>query len=364
MDLSASTATLAAAAADIVRLVPARYTDPLLSGLLLTAGRDGVVLAASDRERTARVSCDALVHTDGTVLVPAKPLAETLRALDVDRVRLVVEGSRLAIRADGARFALPLLDAALHPGVPTPPPPGGTVSGAKLSTALSTVSATASRDDTLPVFAGVRLRAEDGALVLRATDRYRMAIATVPATDLSPDIDVLVPAGLLSEVAKQASGEVSLATDPNRFTLSWGNTTVTTAVLDGVFLSESSLVLNTVDTWVETDADALLAAARRVALYTDARGVLQIEVGDHELRLRGTDPQAGEAEESVKATVEGGRTSPAVQSRYLIDALRPYTGTRIRLSIQPGMRATVITSVDEQEVPIKYLMMPLLPPRQ
>ncbi|MGW5050626.1 DNA polymerase III subunit beta [Actinokineospora sp. NPDC004072] len=364
MDLTATTTALAAAAADIVRLIPTRLTDPLLSGLLLTAGPDGLVLAASDRERTARVTCDALVHTDGTVLVPAKPLAETLRALDVDRVRLVVEGSRLAIRADGARFALPLLDVDLHPGVPAPPAPCGTVAGSALSTGLSTVAATASRDDALPVFAGVRLRAEDGALVLRATDRYRMAIATVPATTLSPDVDALVPAGLLAEVSKQVTGEVTLGIDTNRFALSWANTTVTTAVLDGAFLSESNLVLNTVDTEVEVDADALLSAARRVSLYSDPRGVLNLEVADHELRLRGTNPQTGEAEESIKATTTGSRTSPAVQSRYLIDALRPYTGLRIHLAIQPGMRATVITAVDPQEVPIKYLMMPLLPPRQ
>lgn len=363
MDLSAPTSALAAAAADVVRLVPTRYVEPLLSGMLLTAGPDGVVLAASDRERTARVTRDALVHTEGAVLVPAKPLAETLRALEVDRVRLVVEGSRLAVRADGARFALPLLDVALHPGVPEPPPARGVVAGHLLASALSTVSATASRDDTLPVFAGVRLRAEDGDLVLRATDRYRMAIARVPG-EIPGDLDVLVPAGLLAEVGKQAAGEVSLGVDANRFSLSWAGTAVTTAVLDGAFLSESSLVLDTVDTVVEVDADALLGAARRVALYTDARGVLQIEVGDHELRLRGTDPQAGEAEESVKATVEGGRTGPAVQARYLVDALRPFAGKRIRVAIQPGMRATILTSLDPEEVRLTYLMMPILPPKR
>lgn len=364
MDLTATTTALAAAAADVVRLVPTRYTDPLLSGLLLTAEPDGVVLAASDRERSARVSCGALVHTEGTVLVPAKPFAETLRALEVERVRLVVEGSRLAIRADGARFALPLLDVSLHPGVPAPPRVCGSVSADLLSPALSTVAATASRDDALPVFSGVRLRAEEGALVLRATDRYRMAIATVPATGLSDDLDVLVPAALLSEVAKQATGEVTMSVDTNRFALSWSDTTVTTGVLDAVFLSESNLVLNTVDTTVDLDADALAGATRRVSLYTDPRRVVQVEVGDHEVRLRGADPQSGEAEETVKATVDGGRTGPAVQSRYLLDALRPYAGRRIRLSIQPGMRATVITSLDPEEVEIKYLMMPMLPPKQ
>src|SRR5436190_6877433 len=140
MEFTAPTAGLAAAAAQLVRLVPAKLTDPLLSGMVITAGGDGVTLAATDRERAARVGACALVHTDGEVLVPARALAETLRALDAPEVRLAVEGGRLAVRAPGARFALPLLDVHSHPGVPQPPPLAGTVGGAALAEALGTVA--------------------------------------------------------------------------------------------------------------------------------------------------------------------------------------------------------------------------------
>ncbi|GAA2988363.1 DNA polymerase III subunit beta [Actinokineospora diospyrosa] len=364
MDLTAPTAALAAAAADLVRLVPGKLVDPVLSGVLLTATAAGVELGASDRERTARVSCPALVHTDGQVLVPAKPLAETLRALTEPEVRLVVEGNRLAIRAEGARFALPLLDHTLHPGVTSVSGSGGVVSGASLATALSTVASTAARDEALPVFTGVRLRSEDDRLVLRATDRYRMAIASLPwAAD--GEVDVMVPATLLVEVAKQVSGvgQVRLVAAANQFAASWGQTAVTTAVLDGTYLSETKLALSDVDTRVVVDADALAAATRRVALYSDARGVVKLEVGDSEVRLRATDQNAGEAEESVKTTVSGGRTSPAYQSRYLLDALRPFAGQRVELAIQPGMRATVLTAVDPGEVELRYILMPMLPPK-
>ncbi|MBM7771377.1 DNA polymerase-3 subunit beta [Actinokineospora baliensis] len=364
MDLTAPTGALAAAAADLVRLVPGKLIDPVLSGVLLTATAAGVELAASDRERTARVACSALVHTDGQVLVPAKPLAETLRALTAPEVRLVVEGNRLAIRAEGARFALPLLDHALHPGVTQVTGPGGVVSGAALATALSTVASTAARDEALPVFTGVRLRSEADRLVLRATDRYRMAIASLPwAAD--GDIDVMVPATLLVEVAKQVSGvdRVRLLVAPNQFAATWGQTLVTTAVLDGSYLSETKLALSDVDTKVTVDADALAAATRRVALYSDARGVVRLEVGDAEVRLRATDQNAGEAEESVKATPTGGRTSPSYQSRYLVDALRPFAGRQVELAIQPGMRATVVTAVEAEEVELRYILMPMLPPK-
>ncbi len=363
MDLTATTADLANAAAEAVRLLPGRMLDPVLAGLLLTTTDSGVVLAGSDRERAVRLSCEAAVHSPGKVLVPAKPFAETLRALDVPMVRIVVEGARLAIRTPAGRFALPLLDAELHPGVLVPPPRVGSVDGELLVSALTTVAATASRDEALPLFTGVRMRSDGDRLVLAATDRYRMAVASIPWSAGPGPLDALIPAALLSEVAKQVRGEVAVHADPNRVGLAWGSSVATTALLDGSFLSESKIVMSEVDTHVEVDADVLAAAVRRVALYTDNRGVLKLEVGDNELRLRGADQQAGEAEESVKADVDGGRTSPSFQSRFLVDALRPFTGRRVHLAIQPGMRATVFSSPDPEEViDLRYMVAPMRPP--
>lgn len=363
MDLTASTAELAGAASDAVRLVPGRLVDPVLSGLLVSAGAGGVALAGNDRERSARVGCAATVHTDGRVLVPAKPLAETLRALESPRVRLTVEGNRLAIRVSGARYALPLLDVDIHPGVPRVPDAAGEVSAGALAEALNTVAATASRDDALPLYTGVRVRADAGdRLVLLATDRFRMAVATLPWQPVGP-LDALVPAGLLVEVGKQLpdAGSVGLHADRDRVGLSWGTVSVTSSVLDGSFIHESKVPTSDVDTVLDVDADALAGAVRRVALYSDARGVVALEVGDSELRLRGADRQSGEAEEAVKCTVDGGRTGQAFQARYLTDALRPFAGGRVRVAIQPGMRATIFSAIEPGEVKLRYVVMPMLP---
>ena len=362
MDLTVTTTELASAASALVKLVPGKLIDPVLAGLLLTASPSDVALAANDRERAARVSRDAVVHTEGRVLVPAKPLADTLRALDQSHVRLVVEGSHLAIRAPGARYALPLLDADVHPGVGPAPAVAGTVSGTDFASALTVTVLAASRDDALPMFTGVRVRSEGDRLVLVATDRYQMAVASLPWS--GSDVDALVPAGLLSELAKQLpAGPVTVYADRDRFGLGWDGALVSTSVLDGSFLHESRIRLSDVDTVVSVEADALAGAVRRVGLYTDARGVLVVEVGDGEVRVRGADSRVGEAEEAVKASVDGGRTGQAYQARFLQDALRCFAGGRVRMEVQPGMRATVFSAVDGGEPVVRYVVMPMLPPR-
>jgi DNA polymerase III subunit beta len=224
------------------------------------------------------------------------------------------------------------------------------------------VASAASRDDALPMFTGVRIRSEGDRLILLATDRYQMAVARL-AWQPSGSVDALVPANLLTEIAKQVDGTVALHADRDRFGLAWSRSVATTAVLDGSFLHESKVSVSDVDTRVEVAADALAGAVRRVGLYTDARGVMVVEVGDGEIRLRGADSRVGEAEESVKATVDGGRTPQAYQARFLADALRAFGGRRVRMEIQPGMRATVFSSVEEDALGLRYVVMPMLPPK-
>jgi DNA polymerase-3 subunit beta len=68
----------------------------------------------------------------------------------------------------------------------------------------------------------------------------------------------------------------------------------------------------------------------------------------------------GEAEETLKADVLGARTSQSFQARYLLDALQAFTGERVVLSIQPGMRACVLRAAEPGEVELTYYLMPML----
>ncbi|MEU0792922.1 DNA polymerase III subunit beta [Amycolatopsis sp. NPDC005961] len=351
MDVTAPAHRLSAAVSAASRLLPGR------AGLRLRAGAAGLTVAGSDPDLAVRFDCPATTHTDGAVAVPAAPLAETLKMLDTDLVRLVVEGSRLALRLDNARFALPLLSTEADRPAPEPPQVSE-VDGAAFASALRIVAGTASKDDPLPLFTGVRVQAADH-LTLTASDRYRMAVARLPLRTPG-SLDVLVPATLLTEAARQAKGVVGLHAGPGRFGLSWQGGLAGTAVLDAGFLSEDSIPSAAVDTTVTLDADALAAAVRRVGVYAEDRRVLTLEVGDAQVRLASARQDTGEAEETLKADVGGGRTSPSFQARYLLDALQAFAGERVVLSIQPGMRACILRAADPGEVRLTYYLMPML----
>lgn len=358
MDLTAVTSDLAAAAVDVARLLPSRSPDPVLSGVLITATPTGVELAGTDRERTVRLRRSAVTHADGSVLVPGRPLAETLRALDSPEVRVAVEGSRLALRTARGRFALPMLEQDVYPGVPSAPAMVGTVAAGPMVRALVAVAGAASKDDALPLFSGVRLRSVDGALRLVATDRYRLAIAELPWQ--GGDVDVLVPATLAAEIARQAAGtgELALHADSGRAAFAWPDAEIGTALLATPFPDEHKYLDITGDATVDVAAGDLLGAVRRVGLYADGRGAVTLDLDDGEIRVRANGADLGEADESVKATVHG-RLSQTYRARYLTDALRVFDGP-VRIDIKAGMKATTFTATDD-DLALHYVVMPILP---
>ncbi len=377
MDLTATTADLASAATEVARLLPTRVLDPVLTGLVLRAGPDGVELAGSDREHAVRLTRPATVHTDGAVLVPAKPLADTLRSLEDGQVRLVVEGSRLAVRTAKARFALPLLDLASHPGVPVLPPVAGSLPSTVLATALAPLASATSKDDALPIFTGVRMLSLGDRLEMIATDRYRMAYATIPWSPAVPSasaagssgsppegsLNVLAPAALMADVARLPQHTVvTVHADEDRIALSWPGGSVSTTLLAAPFPDDRArrLLEAIIDSTVVVEADALAGAVRRATPFSGPHGSVTLQVEDSELRVRGSDPQTGESEESVKATIEGNRVTKTFQARYLADALKAFSGRNVELRIQDGLRSTVLTShPGDDGIELKYLVVPL-----
>jgi DNA polymerase-3 subunit beta len=363
LELTAVTAPLAEAAARLVRLLPARSLHASPATVLLRADAGGLTLAASDAELSVRLHASATVHTDGSVVVARRAFADTVAALDAPDVRLAVEGSRLAIRTGGGRFALPCLDASTHPEPAPEPPLAGTVAGAVLGVG-SAVAGAASRDGALPIFTGVRVRSDGDRLAFVATDRYRMAAASIPwqPSDGATGPAGLVPGALFAEVCRQASraDEVRVYAGGDRFGLAWQGCTVVAASLAGPFPDRQLEALLDVrpECVVELAADELAAAVQRALPYAGPHGRVTLRASDGVLQVSGRDPQSGESEEAVKASVRGDHLSAHYQARFVLDALRPFAGGPVTVSVQESMRATAFTAPDSA---LTYLVVPMRP---
>ncbi|MGN9911288.1 DNA polymerase III subunit beta [Phytohabitans sp. LJ34] len=362
LDLTADAASLAEAAGRIARLMPARPSQPALAGVLLGADRQGLLLTATDGELTARARVSATVHVEGSAVVSRRAFAETLAALATPEVRLSVEGSRLAVRTATARFALPRVGGE-YPPCAGLPPLVGEVSGADLRQVAPPVAGAASREHALPIFTGVRLRSDGTRIALLATDRYRMAAASVPWRPAAEGarVDALVPAVVLAEMVKQAgrAERVVVHADARMFGLAWAQGSVVVPSLGTPFPDAQldRLLDIAPECTIEVEADELAGALDRAAPYGGEQSRVVIEARDGILVVRASDPLTGEAEETVKASVRGDHLTRSYQARLLTDALRPFARRTVSMRVQEGMRATAFTAAPDLD--LRYLVVPM-----
>ena len=166
---------LADAVAWAARSLPVRPSVPVLSGLLIEASDDGLVLSGFDYEISARATLAADVADEGKALVSGRLLADICRSLPAKPVEMTLDGSRVSLTCGTARFTLQTMPVEDYPALPEMPAATGTVSSDVFADAVAQAVTAAGRDDMLPVLTGVRIEIDGSTISLLATDRFRLS---------------------------------------------------------------------------------------------------------------------------------------------------------------------------------------------
>ena len=107
---------------------------------------------------------------------------------------------------------------------------------------VARVGRSASRDESRPVLTGILVRFEPGKIVMAATDSYRLAVKETTVTATLPELEAIIPARALQELARIASApdELQLGMQDNHVVFGSDGTWLTTRRIDGQFPNSAS----------------------------------------------------------------------------------------------------------------------------
>ncbi|MET9310961.1 DNA polymerase III subunit beta [Kribbella sp. NPDC003505] len=322
---------LAEAVGWVARGLPSRPSVPILAGMLVEAADGQVTVSGFDYESSAQVSVPAEVADEGRVLVSGRLLSDICKSMPRDSVDLSGEAARVQVSSGAARFLLHTLPLDEYPPLPEIPAASGVVDAEVFARAVAQVVSAAGRDDTLPVFTGIRLEIRESTISLLATDRYRLAVRTVPWQPVDPALETnaLVPAKLLADVAKAMSG--------HDITLSLGSTGggdgligfegggrhATSRLIDGEFPKVRGLIPaeSAITSTVTVRTAALVEAVKRVALVAERSAPVRITFADGTATLDAGNGEEAQASESVEVTLNGDPVVTGFNAGYLLDGL-------------------------------------------
>ncbi|MFE3324019.1 DNA polymerase III subunit beta [Streptomyces sp. NPDC059176] len=363
---------LAEAVAWVARSLPARPPAPVLAGLLLKAEDGALSFSSFDYEVSARVSVEAEVEEDGTVLVSGRLLADICRALPNRPVEISTDGVRATVVCGSSRFTLHTLPVEEYPALPQMPTATGTVPGEVFASAAAQVAIAAGRDDTLPVLTGVRIEIEGDTVTLASTDRYRFAVREFLWKPESPDASAvaLVPAKTLLDTAKAlTSGDtVTLALSGSGageglIGFEGAGRRTTTRLLEGDLPKYRTLFPTEFNSVAVIETAPFVEAVKRVALVAERNTPVRLSFEQGVLILEAGSSDDAQAVERVDAQLEGDDISIAFNPTFLLDGLSAIDSPVAQLSFTTSTKPALLSgkpAVDaEADEAYKYLIMPV-----
>ncbi|MCX4549559.1 DNA polymerase III subunit beta [Streptomyces sp. NBC_01387] len=363
---------LAEAVAWAARSLPARPPVPVLAGLLLKAEEGALSLSGFDYEVSARVSVDAEIEEDGTVLVSGRLLADICRALPNRPVEISTDGVRATVVCGSSRFTLHTLPVEEYPTLPQMPTATGTVPGEVFASAAAQVAIAAGRDDTLPVLTGVRIEIEGDRVTLASTDRYRFAVREFLWKPEDPEASAvaLVPAKTLLDTAKSlTSGDtVTLALSGSGageglIGFEGAGRRTTTRLLEGDLPKYRTLFPTEFNSIAVIETPAFVEAVKRVSLVAERNTPVRLSFEQGVLILEAGSSDDAQAVERVDAKLDGDDISIAFNPTFLLDGLSAIDSPVAQLSFTTSTKPALLSgrpAVDaEADDAYKYLIMPV-----
>jgi DNA polymerase-3 subunit beta len=370
MQLTIERAALLKALGHVQSVVERRNTIPILSNVLLSAGRDGVSFAATDLDMEILDEAEATVQTQGQITAPAHTLYEIVRKLpdgaDVE-LRYAGDDPRLSVSAGRSRFALPVLPSGDFPVMSSE----GlsvryTLMKEDLARLIDKTRFAISTEETRYYLNGLYLHTvvEGGEARLRAvaTDGHRLALAECPAPEGAVGgPGVIIPRKTIDQVRRlldDGSGPVDVQVSPAKVRFEFGRAALTSKVIDGSFPDYVRVIPRDNDRYMNVDTAVFASAVDRVATISaeKSRSVkLAVDAGKLTLTVRNM--EAGQAVEEVEVTYDSEPFEIGFNARYLLDVAGQITGEEAQFRFADPASPTLV--IDPADPGVQYVLMPL-----
>jgi DNA polymerase sliding clamp subunit (PCNA homolog) len=159
-------------------------------------------------ELSLRATLTAQIEGDGSIVLPGKTFADIARLLPADEVSIEHKPAESVVHVTSgtASYTLHTYNPEDFPRLPElAAVTTFAVEREPLLETIHRVARAASRDESRPVLTGILVQFTAGTLVMAATDSYRLAVKQTTLEGTVPELEAIVPARALQELARIAT---------------------------------------------------------------------------------------------------------------------------------------------------------------
>jgi DNA polymerase-3 subunit beta len=338
-------------------VVEARTVVQVLTNVLFTAVETGVLIHATDLDRSLRTHVPAKVKNTGSVAIPSRKL--------YDYVKLLPRGSEITIREMENHWvqirsgrSVTKMIAMSSSNFPSLPQSGTAAIKLPVRAMRMLIAQTAyaiSKTESRYTLNGALLSVHPDKLVMVATDGHRLALSERHETieGVKDPFNVIVPDKALQDLDAMMSVTeedcVSFAHDDRVLYFTLGYRQYTCKRLVGEFPNYAAVIPPSNNNHCIMSVSDLEQSIKRVSTFSDEKsGAVKMSISDNTLTVSAACVGSGESEE----TIETAYTAPSVvigfNASYLLEFLKTLDskGTT-RINLKDGSSACLIEPFGE-----------------
>lgn len=341
------------------RGVGAKSAQPILTGVLCEVSGKSLQITGTDLEVTVRTTTEVDVMEEGSLVAPAKLIAEAIKKMPIGAVTVASEDGEVVISGKGPKFSLRELPVSEFPKLADPVLDGSVpVDGAMLAAAIAQVTIAASGDAARPILTGVLFEHDDDGVRLVATDSYRLAVRTMPGVQFSGS--GLVPARGLRELARTiGTTKVHVAVSDREAVFASDRGSLTLRLIEGTFPNYRQLLPDSYPNRFTVEKEHLLEALGRASLVAEDHIPVRLRMSAGGVEVTVIRQDVGGEVEHIEGTFEGEADEVliAFNPRYLTDGVQAINAEKIEFSVIDGLKPSVLRGVGDED--FTYLLMPV-----
>ncbi len=350
----------------IIGVVPAKSSMPILENILFELEGKNLTLSATDLELYSSVTLEVSGSENGSITVPAKRLADTMRALpDTSLVfHADPESNKITMITETGEYNITGVPGEEFPKYPE-------ISESKimnidsgiLKNAIHKTMFAVSKDELRPSLMGVLFRFKGDILTAVSTDGHRLVKYEKQSLSSPVETDVIIPAKALAALLKLTEdGDIAIAMNESYIRFTSGSSVLASRIIDETYPNYESVIPQDNNFNMVISREQLQQALRRVSLYANTTThQIRFTLRENNLTVSAEDiDQGSQAKENIPCSYTSEDLDIGFNATYVNDVLSHIDSDNVRFRFSSPTKAGIIEPEEQSDnESLLMLTMPL-----
>ncbi|WP_335869888.1 DNA polymerase III subunit beta [Bacillus sp. 2205SS5-2] len=361
MDIKINNVYFNKVVSEVSRAVSFKTHLPILTGIKITATKDGLKVIGSNADVSIETNIPNIVNGEevldvfkiGSVVISAKYLSHIVKKLPNDIHMHVNENNVITIESGDIKTNLNGFNPADYPNLPDfDDNKAICIAGNEVVEMIKQTVFAVSKSETRPVLTGVHMSFQEDRLTLVATNSHRLALRTHRKSSNNYSA-CIVPSSALVEVTKLFAAElemINIFISDNYIVFKSNSTSLYSRLIEGNYPDISSLLPRVFKTTITVDNKQSLNGIDRACLFANEwrNNNVHLEIsGGNKVKISSNSTEIGKIEETQNIKfIEGeSELSISLDGKFATEALKAIKEDEISIRFSGAMGPILIQPI-------------------